>query len=172
LLTKPLGTGLLVSGSRQGKVSPADLDAAVASMRRLNRQAAEALVAAGVRGATDVTGFGLLGHGLEMARASGARLVFDGEALPALPGAMALAAAGVETGGAAHNRRFVAPALDVAPGVAAEVVTLAHDPQPSGGLLAAVPAPLLGEVETGLAAAGVPAWRVGHVEDGEGVALA
>ena len=77
-------------------------------MRTLNRAASEVLVAAGVRGATDVTGFGLLGHGLEMARASGTRFVFDAAALPALPGALELAAAGVETGGAAHNRRFVA----------------------------------------------------------------
>ena len=88
-----------------------------------------------------MTGFGLLGHGLEMARASGTRFVFDAAALPALPGALALAAAGVETGGAAHNRRFVAPARStVGAGVAAELVTLAHDPQTSGGLLAAVPA--------------------------------
>jgi selenide,water dikinase len=172
LLTKPLGTGLLVSGSRQEKVSPTDLDAAVASMRRLNRAAAEVLVDAGLAAATDVTGFGLLGHGLEMARASRVRLVFDADGLPALPGAMALAGGGVETGGAAHNRRFAAAALDVAPGVAPEVVALAHDPQTSGGLLAAVPPDRLAEVERALAAAGVPAWRIGHVEDGAGIALA
>jgi len=114
LLTKPLGTGLLVSGARQGRSSAADLAAAITWMRALNRAAAEVLVAHGIRGATDVTGFGLLGHGLEMARASGARLVFEAAALPALAGALALAAAGVETGGAGHNRRFVAPALEVA----------------------------------------------------------
>ena len=117
LLTKPLGTGLLVSGRRRGLTSDADLGAAVDSMRRLNRAAAEVLVEHGVRGATDVTGFGLLGHGLEMARASGTRFVFDAGALPALDGALDLAGAGVETGGATHNRRFVAPALAVDPGV-------------------------------------------------------
>ena len=106
VLTKPLGTGVLVSGSRQGRTSEADLATAIDGMRRLNRAASEALVASGVRAATDVTGFGLLGHGLEMARASGTRFVFDATALPALPGALELAAAGVETGGAAHNRRF------------------------------------------------------------------
>ncbi len=172
LLTKPLGTGLLVSGVRQDRTAPADLDAAVASMRRLNRAAAEVLVAAEVRGATDVTGFGLLGHGLEMARASGARLVFDAAALPALPGALGLARTGLETGGGGHNRRFVAPALDVAPGVGADVVTLAHDPQTSGGLLAAVPPGSIAAVAAALERAGVPAWRVGRVEDGTGVALA
>jgi selenophosphate synthase len=74
-----------------------------------------------------------------MARASSARFVFEAAALPALPGALELARAGVETGGAAHNRRFVAPSLTVAGGIAPERVTLAHDPQTSGGLLAAVP---------------------------------
>ncbi len=172
LLTKPLGTGLLVSGARQGKTEAADLDAAIASMCRLNRAASEVLVAAGVVAATDVTGFGLLGHGLEMARASGVRLVFDAEAIPALPGALALAAAGVETGGGGHNRRFTAPALAVAPGVADARVALAHDPQTSGGLLAAVSDELLAAVEAALAGAGVPSWRIGRVEVGSGVALA
>jgi selenide,water dikinase len=171
LLTKPLGTGLIVSGTRQGKTEPRDLEAAIASMRRLNRAAAEVLVAAGVRGATDVTGFGLLGHGLEMARASGACLAFDATAIPALPGALALAAAGVETGGAAHNRRFVAPALNLAPGVSPPLVALAHDPQTSGGLLAAVPEAALHAVVAGLGDAGVSAWRIGRVEKGSGVAL-
>ena len=108
-------------------------------MRRLNRAASEALVATGIRAATDVTGFGLLGHALEMARASGTRFVFDAAALPALPGALALAAAGIETGGAAHNRRFVAGSLEVGGDVTPDLVTLAHDPQTSGGLLAAIP---------------------------------
>jgi selenide, water dikinase len=164
LLTKPLGTGLLVSGARQGRTSPDDLAVAIASMRTLNRAAAEVLVAAGIRGATDVTGFGLLGHGLEVARTSGTRLAFDAAALPALPGALVLASAGIETGGAGHNRRFVAPTLDVGPGVDRSLVALAHDPQTSGGLLAAVPPDRLADVEAALAAAGVHAWRVGHVE--------
>ena len=129
-----------MSGRRQGRTTDADLDAAIAQMRTLNRAASEVLVRHGIRGATDVTGFGLLGHGLEMARASGARLVFDAAALPALDGALDLARAGVETGGAGHNRRFTAPSLEVATGVAPELVALAHDPQTSGGLLAAVPA--------------------------------
>ena len=78
LLTKPLGTGVLVSGARQGRTSRADLATAIEGMRRLNRAASQALVASGVRAATDVTGFGLLGHGLEMARASGTRLRLRG----------------------------------------------------------------------------------------------
>jgi selenide,water dikinase len=173
LLTKRLGTGLLVSGRRSGLTGDADLAAAVVQMRTLNRVASEILARHGTRGATDITGFGLLGHGLEMARASGARLRFEASAMPALDGALELARSGVETGGAGHNRRFTAPFLTVADGVPAERVALAHDPQTSGGLLAAIPAATVDAVVADLAAAGVPAWRVGTVEAGEpGVAVA
>jgi selenide,water dikinase len=171
LLTKPLGTGLLVSGRRQGRTSDVHLDAAIAGMRTLNQTASAVLVRHRVRGATDVTGFGLLGHGLEMARASSSRFVFDAAALPSLDGALELARAGIETGGAGHNRRFTAPSLEVAPGVAPELVALGHDPQTSGGLLAAVPATAAEAVQADLAAAGVPSWRVGRVVAGEGLAL-
>jgi selenide,water dikinase len=164
LLTKPLGTGLLVSGRRQGRTSDADLQAAIDSMRALNRAAAEVLVAHGVRGATDVTGFGLLGHGLEMARGSGTRLLFDASALPALDGAIANARAGVETGGATFNRRYVLPSLMIGEGVPPELVTLAHDPQTSGGLLAAVPADQVDAVQSALESAGVTSWMIGRVD--------
>jgi selenide,water dikinase len=172
VLTKRLGTGLLVSGRRQSQTSDVDFEVAVEQMRALNRAASEILVAHGIRCATDVTGFGLLGHGLEVARASGVRLAFDTSALPALDGALDLARAGIETEGAAHNRRFVAPSLAVAAGVAPELVTLAHDPQTSGGLLAAIPPDRLAQIESGLDARNVAHWRVGHVESGQpGVVL-
>jgi selenide,water dikinase len=164
LLTKRLGTGLLVSGRRQGRTSDADLAAAVDQMRTLNRAASEVLASHGIRGATDITGFGLLGHGLEMARAAGVRLAFDAAALPALDGALDLARDGVETGGAGHNRRFTAPALEVGANVPPELVALAHDPQTSGGLLASVTPDRLAAVEADLAESGVPSWRIGRVE--------
>jgi selenide,water dikinase len=174
LLTKRLGTGLLVSGRRQGKTSDADLAVAVDQMRVLNRSAAEILVEAGVRGATDVTGFGLLGHGLEMARASGTRFVFNADALPALDGALDLAGTGVETTGAGHNRRYVLPSLALGLDVPEELVVLAHDPQTSGGLLAAVAPDALDRVRRDLEAAGVEHWLIGRVEraDAPGIALA
>jgi selenide,water dikinase len=107
-----------------------------------------------------------------MARASGVRFVFEATALPALPGARELAAAGVETGGARHNRRFVAPELTAGADVAPELVALAHDPQTSGGLLASVPVSEVDEVTRALHDIGVVAWRVGRVEPGPlGVAL-
>jgi selenide, water dikinase len=172
LLTKPLGTGLLVSGHRSGVVSEEHATMAADQMRALNRVAAEVLGTRAVRGATDVTGFGLLGHGLEMARASHARLAFEAAALPALDGALDAARAGIETAGAGHNRRFTAGALAVGRGVPPELVALAHDPQTSGGLLAAVPSADGDAAMSELVAAGVPATRVGVVEPGEpGVVL-
>lgn len=173
ILTKSLGTGILVSGDRQDRTSEAQLATAVEQMRTLNRAASEVFVEHGVISATDVTGFGLLGHGLEMARASGTRFAFEASALPALPGALDLAAAGVETGGAAHNRRYVAQALTVGAGVPPDLVTLANDPQTSGGLLAAIPPERLGAIAAALERAGVAHWRIGLVEpaDNPGVAL-
>ena len=97
---------------------------------------------------------------------------FDSASLPSLPGAVELASAGVETDGAAHNRRFVAAALDIAADVAPELVTLAHDPQTSGGLLAAIPPDLLERVMAAFAQASVGASHIGRVEGGLGVALA
>jgi selenide,water dikinase len=171
VLTKRLGTGLLVSGRRQGRTRQADFDLAIEQMRVLNRRAGDALVEGRVRAATDVTGFGLLGHGLEMARASGTSFEFDAAALPALDGALELAAKGVETRGGKHNRRFVADELTVADGVPMEVVGLAHDPQTSGGLLAAIDPEGLAVVEQALDGAGVEHWRVGRVAAGTGIGL-
>jgi selenide,water dikinase len=172
VLTKRLGTGLLVSGRRQGRTAAADLEAATDQMRQLNRAAAAVLTEHDVHATTDVTGFGLLGHGLEMARASRARLVFDAAAIPALDGALELARAGVETAGAKHNRRFVARELSVAAHVAPDIVSLAHDPQTSGGLLAALPSgdvdALLGELKD----RGVDARTIGRVDEGSGIELA
>jgi selenide,water dikinase len=173
ILTKPLGTGLLVSGNRRGRSSDVDLARAVDRMLELNRTASEILVAHGVRAATDVTGFGLLGHGVEMARASRTTFVFDASRLPALDGALELAQAGVETGGAAHNRRFVAPYLSVRGDIAPELVTLAHDPQTSGGLLAAIAPDAVKDLHKDLVDSGLDHWAVGRVEaaDQPGVRL-
>ena len=99
--------------------------------------------------------------------------VVEQTGLPFASKVRATARSGVETGGAAYNRRYVAPSLTLEAAIPAELVTLAHDPQTSGGLLAAVPQDQVGRVETALEAAGVSAWRIGRVEptDSPGVAL-
>ena len=107
-------------------------------MRTLNAVASRAALEVGVRCATDVTGFGLLGHASHIARASGVTLRLNGTALPELSGARALWEGGVRTGGAERNQSFVAPLVDWS-GARAADVALALDPQTSGGLLVAVP---------------------------------
>jgi selenide,water dikinase len=138
-------------------------------MRTLNRAAADAVRPFGPTSATDVTGFGLLGHAHEVASRSGVRLVLEGERLPTLPGALDLAAAGVRTGGDARNREFASPHVECAADAAVE--TLAYDPQTAGGLLVTLPAERGVVLESAFASAGLPAWRIGRVEHGAGVAL-
>jgi selenide,water dikinase len=163
VLSKPIGTGIVLAGG-----SAADKTAAMVRMRQLNRAAAEALIELGadVHAVTDVTGFGLCGHGWEMAERGDVRLVFDTAALPFYDGALGAAEAGVRTGGDARNREYLGGRVTVAPGVAAAVEALCVDPQTSGGLLAAVaPSVVDSLAEVGFVAVGV-------VEDGEpGVTL-
>ncbi len=138
VLTKPLGTGLLATAAKAERLDAAGCAALYASMRALNAVASRAALAAGVRCATDVTGFGLLGHASHIARASNVTLHLDGRALPELPGARAFWESGTRTGGAERNEAFTAPLSDWSAARLADVA-LALDPQTSGGLLVAVP---------------------------------
>jgi selenide,water dikinase len=155
LLSKPLGSGIVLAGGTEH-----DQQAAISVMRSLNRAASEALVAtgAGVHAVTDVTGFGLCGHGWEMAERSEARVVFATGTLPLYAGARAAAEAGTRTGGDARNREHLAGRVESTASPALEA--LCYDPQTSGGLLAAVHPDSAGE----LAAAGF--IEIGHVEAG------
>ncbi|MDQ2726279.1 MAG: selenide, water dikinase SelD [Actinomycetota bacterium] len=134
VLSKPLGSGIVLAGGR-----PDEVTTAIAIMRRLNRDAAAALSALGEapHAVTDVTGFGLLGHSWEMAERSAATLRLRADTLPLYAGALTAAEAGTRTGGDARNRSHLEGRVDVdaSPALAA----LAFDPQTSGGLLAAVP---------------------------------
>jgi selenide,water dikinase len=168
-LTKPLGTGVLCSSLKGGKVAEADLGEMAASMLQLNRGASLAARAAGATALTDVTGFGLLGHADEVARASGVRLRLHAEAVPALPGALAAIRDGVRTGGSNRNEEYVAPRVELAADVPRELVELLYDPQTSGGLLAAVPAERASEFEAACAAHGARCWQVGDVLNGAGL---
>lgn len=138
VLTKPLGTGLVATAVKRDQVAPLAEAAMVTSMKRLNREAALAALDVGARCATDVTGFGLLGHAWHIARASQVTLRVDPSRLPILPGAAQALADGIRTGGAERNDAFLAS--EVAWGTAtAEQRALLVDPQTSGGLLVAVP---------------------------------
>jgi selenide, water dikinase len=170
LLTKPLGTGLVLHGHARGLVGDADRSAAVDAMRTLNKAVAEALRPFAPTAVTDVTGFGLLGHAHELAAASGVRVRLAAAALPALPGALDVARAGERTGGDWRNREYVAGAATFG-GVSDELVTLALDPQTAGGLLVALPSDCAVTAVAALKAAGVAAARIGRVESGQGVVL-
>ena len=171
VLTKALGTGVITTAHKRGEEDPADLAAAIASMTRLNRQAAEAVRATpGVHALTDITGFGLLGHAHEVAHLSGVGLALDYAALPWLPGARRYAEAWVFPGGAERNEEFYGPWVTFGPKtqLAAWEQRLLHDPQTSGGLLIAVaPEALPGLVER-LHACGDGAYEIGTVVPGAG----
>jgi len=162
VLSKPLGTGIVLAGGSEGEKA-----AAIAGMRTLNRSASEALQAMGngVHAVTDVTGFGLAGHAWEVAERSAARAVLETDRLPLYDGALAAAERGVRTGGDKRNREYLhGHVLSEAPDA---LDALCFDPQTSGGLLAAVEPELVGAAE----AAGFTV--VGRVEAGEpGVRLA
>lgn len=138
VLTKPLGTGILTTALKRGVLDRALLARVTRTMARLNRAAAEAAVAFGARAATDVTGFGLLGHASQLADASGVTLHLAPAPDWFLPRVLAYARAGVVPGGLGSNRAFYGPAVE--PGdTADDVMAALHDPQTSGGLLLAVP---------------------------------
>jgi selenide,water dikinase len=140
VLTKPLGPGVVATALKAGEAPDAAVLAATRAMCALNREASEAALAHGVTGATDVTGFGLLGHASAIARESRLTLEIDASALPVLPGALELAAR-FQPGGLAFNRREFEPLVEYAGRPAAALDALLYDPQTSGGLLLLVPAP-------------------------------
>jgi selenide,water dikinase len=163
-LTKPLGIGIVTTALKRGELDPGLEALAIAQMRRLNREAAAAMLAAGAVAATDVTGFGLLGHLGELATASGLAARLDSLAVPFLPGVRDLAAAGAVPGGTRRN-------LAAAGGVFAEshdqtLRLMLADAQTSGGLLIAIGPDRAADLEAELAARDQPVHRVGQLEAG------
>ena len=168
ILTKPLGTGVITTAHKRGKVEQAHLDSAVASMTRLNRVAAEIVAEFAPHALTDVTGFGLLGHAHEMAHLSLARFEIDYASIPWLPGARQYAAAWVFPGGSERNEQYFGPWVTYERKLSDWEQRLLHDPQTSGGLLASVAADRAGELIQRLGAAGEGAWLIGRVAAGGG----
>jgi len=168
-LSKPLGTGVIATAAKSDRAGGEVLAGAVQSMLRLNRVAAQVAQQTGAGGATDITGFGLLGHAGEMVQASEAGITFRARDLPILPGALALAQAEVFSGGMGRNRRHLDEAfgasgrLHFAPGVPEALVKLLCESETSGGLLFAVDAERAADVIEAFAGAGEPVWEIGVV---------
>ena len=140
ILTKPLGVGVLSAALKQGRLTPQGLDDLQRVTTLLNAVGAELSGRAGVHAVTDVTGFGLIGHALEMARGSGVRILIDPRAAPVLQTAQALARGGVRTGASARNWASFGADVVGANGLSDVERILLSDPQTSGGLLISVAA--------------------------------
>ncbi len=171
VLTKPIGVGIITTANKRGLLGPGDLLPAVAAMRQLNGAGARAGRAHGVRSATDITGFGLAGHLLEMLEPSGVGAVLDFGAIPMLPDAMHWAQEGTFAGGAFRNQGYYQPKLRFAEGLDEAARMLLFDPQTSGGLLLAVAPDKLDSLLATLRAEHPEAACIGEVVEAPGIAV-
>ena len=165
VLAKPIGTGAIVAGQRIGAVSAENYQAALNGMKLLNRNGAEVMRAHGIRCATDITGFGLLGHVYEMAAGSGVTIRIRSKAVPLLAGAYALVDMGCIPGASFRNLRYIDPHVLFRDGVDYNLKMLLVDAQTSGGLLLSCPKDLAPEIVRELQDCGYPSAAViGTVE--------
>ncbi len=169
VLTKPLGFGVTTTALKQQKAEPQDVQEVVEWMKRLNRSASELAVEFGLRGGTDITGYSFLGHGLEMAEASGVSLHIDYAKIPLVSGARKYAERGTFPGGAFDNLHHYGAQVRFADSLDEPAQMLLFDPQTSGGLLLGVPAEKLAAFEVRAQEVGQPVWAVGTVHDGSGI---
>jgi selenide, water dikinase len=139
LLSKPIGTGILMTAFKRDQLAIEHYAAAVRSMAELNATTARAMLKYEVHAGTDITGFGLAGHGMRMADGSEVTLVIEESDLPLLPGALELSRQGMLPGGGKRNREFFGPRVRISEEVAEEMATMVFDPQTSGGLLLSMP---------------------------------
>jgi len=167
VLSKPLGFGTTTTAIKQGKAAQVDIDEVVGWMKSLNRDAAQLGLDFGVRGATDITGFSLLGHAWEMAAASGVGMRFDWGNLPFTRGAYGYASDFIFPGGASDNRLYFEKHIRFSRDLPEESRMLLFDPQTSGGLLMAVPSERLGGMLRRADEVGQALWVVGDVVTGE-----
>ena len=171
ILTKALGTGLILTAAKRDLVQPEHLHAAVESMLSLNRHAAHLAVEAGVHALTDVTGYGIAGHALELAGHSNVQIVLSAGALPLLPGALDYATAGVDFGGVNRNRDQLGARVHLDPAIDEAAQRLIFDPQTSGGLLMAVDSGSADHLITRLRSDGLQATAIGLVREGRDVTV-
>ncbi len=169
LLTKPLGVGIITTALKGGVAAPGHVAAAVASMKQLNRRAAQLVRQVGVHACTDITGFALLGHACEMATKSKVRLRFYIDRLPFLDGAVQYADEWLFPAGTCNNQRAYERKVSFAAGISEEMQQLLYTPETSGGLLISVPPDRAERLLALFAKAKHPCWQVGEVVEGDGV---
>jgi selenide,water dikinase len=169
ILTKPLGTGVTTTALRSGAAEIEDVAEAVRWMSKLNDHAGSLAMEFGVLAATDITGFGLLGHGLEIAEASGARLELSLASTPFLRNAYQYAKAGHFPGGSADNQSYFGPRVEFDRGIDDVAKMLLFDAQTSGGLLIVLPQSKWEDFSLRAGELDVPVWPIGRVEEGRGI---
>jgi selenide,water dikinase len=169
-VTKPLGTGLIMTGYKGGDAGTQQLERAVRWMRTLNKDAADVLRPLEPNAVTDVTGFGLFGHAHEVSERSGVRIRLESERFPAIDGALDLARSGIRTSGDPRNREFAGPHIEL-DDIPEALEALAFDPQTAGGLLVSVPAERGPTLEAEFSARRLFLRRIGMVEEGSGVVV-
>ncbi|GAB4537856.1 MAG: selenide, water dikinase SelD [Anaerolineales bacterium] len=169
VLTKPLGCGVTTTALKQEKASSVHVEEAIQWMQRLNKTAGQLALEFDARGGTDVTGFGLLGHALEMAQASNVGLRFRYSAIPQLSGARGYANMGTFPGGAFDNMAHAQAQVKFDAALDEPAQMLLYDPQTSGGLLLGIPQQRLTEFHARAKALNQPAWNVGEVVAGSGI---
>jgi selenide, water dikinase len=165
ILTKPIGTGVISTGIKLAKASGPVVEESIATMLTPGKYAAEAIARFDVKGATDVTGFSLLGHAWEMACASNVTIEIDSTRVPLIKGALELATAGLLTSGDKTNREYVGEEVGAAATVDLNLMKLFYDPQTAGGLLLAIATEKADELLTELRANYPSAEIIGHVTE-------
>jgi len=168
-LTKRLGMGTMTTAAKKGEITWEEMKGAAEQMAHLNAGGAEAMVAAGARAATDVTGFGLMGHGRNIGIGSNATLRLVASDLPIWPGAVELARRGIASGGSKRNRETLESVVRVGGGVDPAIVTTIFDAETSGGLLIVIAPDRAAKLEEELAARGEMVQRVGEIVPPDGV---
>lgn len=171
VLTKPLGFGVTTTALKQQKAEERDILEAVGWMKQLNQTASQLATEFGVRGGTDITGYSLLGHGMEMANASGVSLKFNFADIPFISGARRYAAQGIFPGGAFDNKKHFQAGVQFSTALDDPNQMLLFDPQTSGGLLLGVPRQGLDPFQARARELGQPIWVIGNVEEGAGIEI-
>ena len=171
VLTKPLGFGVTTTALKQQKADELDVREAVQWMKQLNSTASQLANEFGVRGGTDITGYSLLGHGMEMANASSVSLKLNFADIPFISGARKYAEQGIFPGGAFDNKKHFEPNVQFSPSVDEPDQMLLFDPQTSGGLLLGVPRSSLDVFMSRAQELGQAVWVIGNVEEGTGIEI-